>query len=373
LTLSLEILYIISMDTKPSKNRTRSPAIIALAALIALTAVTAAAKDTLTFAAVGDIMMGLNYPDNAPVLPPQDGALTFQSVAGVLRDADITIGNLEGVLLDSGGWAKRCANPSVCYVFRSPERYVKHLADAGFDLMSVANNHSGDFGDAGRAGTVRALTSAGLGFAGFEGTAESYVLEREGIRYGFAAFAPNVGTVSFHDQARAKELIAEVRKKCDILIVSMHIGAEGPRHGRITRQPELFVGENRGNPYAFARLAIDSGADMVIGHGPHVPRAVDLYKGKFIAYSLGNFATNTSVNISGESGYAPIVKIRTDRKGNFIDGEIVSAIQQGERGERRPFLDPTGACVREIKRLTEIDLPETEISIDGKTGKITRK
>jgi hypothetical protein len=363
------------------KYKAENQARIILSTLIAFTALTvvtstpvvAAPKDTLTIAAVGDIMMGLNYPDNAPVLPPQDGALTFESVAGVLRNADITIGNLEGVLLDSGGYAKRCANPSVCYVFRSPERYVKHLADAGFDLLSVANNHSGDFGDAGRAGTVRSLRSAGLGFAGFEGIAESYILERDGIRYGFVAFAPNTGTVSFHDQPRARELIAEVRKKCDIMIVSMHIGAEGSRYSRITRNSELFVGENRGNPYAFARLAIDSGADLVIGHGPHVPRAVDLYKGKFIAYSLGNFATNTSVNISGESGYAPIMKIRIDRNGDFIDGEIVSAIQRGERGERRPYLDPAGACIKEIKRLTEIDIPETGISIDGKTGRITKK
>jgi hypothetical protein len=365
------------MKTHKVKKRLRIflSTLIAFTALAAVTVIPAAAapKDTLTFAAVGDIMMGLNYPDNAPVLPPQDGALTFESVAGVLRNADVTIGNLEGVLLDSGGYAKRCANPSVCYVFRSPERYVRHLTDAGFDLMSVANNHSGDFGDAGRAGTVRSLRSAGLGFAGFEGIAESYVLERDGIRYGFVAFAPNTGTVSFHDQPRAKELIAEVKKKCDIMIVSMHIGAEGPRHSRITRNSELFVGENRGNPYAFARLAIDNGADLVIGHGPHVPRAVDLYKGKFIAYSLGNFSTNTSVNISGESGYAPIVKIRTDRNGDFIDGEIVSAIQRGERGERRPYLDPAGVCIKEIKRLTEIDLPETGIAIDGKTGKITKK
>jgi hypothetical protein len=355
-------------------DKIRNSAKIFLSALAVLALPAAAGgKDTLTFAAVGDIMMGLNHPGNAPTLPPQDGALTFESVAGALRDADITVGNLEGVLLDSGGMAKQCANPSVCYAFRSPERYVKHLVDAGFDLLSVANNHSGDFGDAGRAGTMRSLRGAGLGFAGFEGTAESCVIERDGVRYGFAAFAPNVGTVSFHDRQRAAELIAEVRAKCDILIVSMHIGAEGPRHSRVTRRPELFVGENRGNPYDFARFVIDRGADMVIGHGPHVPRAVDLYKGKFIAYSLGNFATNTSVNISGASGYAPIIKLRTDGKGNFIDGEIISAIQRGERGERRPYLDPDGECIAEIKRLTEIDVPEAPISIDGKTGKITKK
>jgi len=342
-------------------------------ALVFFLAASIRAADTLAFAAVGDIMMGLNYPAAAPVLPPQDGALMFESVAGVLRGADITVGNLEGVMLDSGGTVKRCGNPNVCYAFRMPERYVKHLVDAGFDLMSVANNHSGDFGDAGRKGTVRVLTDAGLGFAGFEGTAETYVLDRGGVRYGFAAFAPNMGTVSIHDAQRAKEIISDLRKRSDIVIVSMHIGAEGPKHTRVTRKAEAFVGENRGNPYEFARLAIDNGADMVFGHGPHVPRAIDLYKGKFIAYSLGNFATNTSVNIVGISGYAPIVKIRTDKSGNFIDGEIVSAIQEGENGARRPVLDPSGACIKEIKKLTEADIPEAGIVIDEKTGKITRK
>jgi len=331
-----------------------------------------AAKDTLSFVAVGDIMMGLNYPESAPALPPQDGKLTFTDVQDVLRNADITVGNLEGVLLDSGGSAKQCSNPSVCYVFRMPERYVNHLVEAGFDLMSVANNHSGDFGEAGRKGSIKALKGAGLGFAGFEGTAETYSLEKDSVRYGFAAFAPNTGTVRINDTEKAKRLISELRKTSDIVIVSMHIGAEGPGYAHITRKTENFVGENRGNPYEFARIAIDAGADMVFGHGPHVPRAMDIYKGKFIAYSLGNFATNANVNISGISGYAPIVKIKTDGKGNFIEGEIISAIQKGEKGERRPFLDSTGACISKIKELTEADIPETGLSID-KSGKISLK
>ena len=356
-------LYII-----PMKSHTVKKTVLALC----LFAVSAWAADTLTFAAVGDIMMGLNYPNSAPILPPKDGALTFESVGEALRSADITVGNLEGVMLDSGGTAKRCANPNVCYAFRMPERYVKHLADAGFDLLSVANNHSGDFGDAGRKATVRVLSAAGIGFAGFEGTAETHVMEKDGVKYGFAAFAPNIGTVSFHDLQRAKELLVGLRKTSDIVIVCMHIGAEGPKHSRVTRKAEAFVGENRGNPYEFARFAIDNGADIVFGHGPHVPRAIDLYKGKFIAYSLGNFATNTSVNINGISGYAPIVKIRTDKSGNFIDGEIISAIQEGENGERRPVLDATGACVKEIKWLTEEDVPETGIAI-GNDGKIRLK
>jgi len=336
--------------------------------LILLASVAFAAKDTISFAAVGDIMMGLNHPSSKPILPPQDGELTFASVKEVLQSADLTIGNLEGVLLDSGGNAKQCSNPDVCYVFRSPERYAKHLVDAGFDLVSVANNHSGDFGEIGRKRTSETLKKAGIGFAGFEDLAETYVLEKDGVRYGFVAFAPNNGTVRFLDLPKAKSLISELRKKSDIVIVAMHIGAEGRGNSNVTRKTEMFVGENRGNPYEFARFAIDNGADMVFGHGPHVPRAIDIYKGKFIAYSLGNFATNTSVNITGVSGYAPIVKIKTDSKGNFLEGEIISAIQEGENGSRRPILDPTGACIKEIKKLTEKDVPETKlfISEDGK-------
>ena len=328
-----------------------------------------AEKDTLTFAAVGDIMMGLNYPDNSAILPPQNGELTFASVREILRDADITFGNLEGVLLDSGGTVKQCSNPNVCYAFRMPESYVEHLVNAGFNLLSVANNHSGDFGETGRKSTQKVLTEAKIGFAGFEETAETHILEKDGVRYGLAAFAPNRGTVNFNNSAHVKKLISDLRKNSDIVVVSMHIGGEGKGFSHITRKPETFVGENRGNPYEFARFAIDNGADIVFGHGPHVPRAIDIYKGKFIAYSLGNFATNTSVNIVGINGYAPIIKIKTDRKGNFLEGEIISAIQQGDNGERRPILDPTGACIKEIKRLTEADIPETEIKISG-DGKI---
>ncbi len=327
---------------------------------------------TLTFVGVGDIMMGLNYPDESPVLPPEDGALIFSDVKAILQDATLTIGNLEGVLLDLGGTPKRCSNPKLCYAFRMPERYVNHLVDAGFDLLSVANNHSGDFGPTGRETSQEVLKKAGLGFAGFEGMSEKYYLEKDGIRYGFTAFSVNNGTLRVTDAAKAKQVISDLRDSSDIVIVSMHIGAEGKKFNRITRKTEHFVGENRGNPYAFARLAIDAGADIVFGHGPHVARAIDLYKGKFIAYSLGNFATSTSVNITGVSGYAPIIKIKTNKNGDFLEGQIYSAIQQGPDGARRPLLDTTGACISEIKKLTEKDIPEAKIVIE-KDGNIILK
>ncbi|MCL2219205.1 MAG: CapA family protein [Chitinispirillia bacterium] len=342
------------------------------ALVLMLAAAVAAAKDTLSFAGVGDILVGRNWPDATPVLPPEDGASVFKDAKDILRGVDVAFGNLEGVFLDSGGTPKQCSNPSMCHNFRMPERYVKHFVDAGFDLLNVANNHSGDFGDAGRKTTARVLQEAGIGFAGFVGTHETYVLEKGGIRYGLVGFAPNIGTVSIHDIPRAQQLVRELKAKSDIVIVSSHMGAEGAKHANITRKPETFVGENRGNPYEFARQMIDAGADIFFGHGPHVVRAMDLYKGKFIVYSLGNFATTTGMNINGTAGYAPIVTIRTDRHGNFIDGQIHSFIQSGVSGERRPFADPTGACIKEFKRLTEADIPEVGLTI-GNDGKIRLK
>ena len=339
---------------------------------LAFSAVAHAQRETVSFAAVGDIVLGLNYPEGAGLLPPEGGELIFESVRGVFVGADIVFGNLEGVLLDSGGTPKKCSNPKVCHVFRMPEGYVRHLVGAGFNLVSLANNHAGDFGDEGRRSTQKVLSDAGIGFAGLLGSAETRVLEKDGIRFGFAAFAPNRGTVVFHDLEGAGRLIKKLRGESDIVIVSMHIGAEGAAHAHLTRKKETYLGEDRGNPYEFARFAIDNGADLVFGHGPHVLRAIDLYKGKFIAYSLGNFATSAGINISDTHGLAPIIKIKTDRKGDFIEGEIVSAVQRGERGERRPFLDPTGLCVKEIKRLTEEDIPEAPLTI-GADGRIRPK
>lgn len=336
-----------------------------------------AAGESLTIIGVGDIMMGLNFPDEKPALPTQDGELTFSEVKDILRDADLTTGNLEGTLLNKGGLPKPCCRVTKksgnCYCFRSPEHYTKHLLDAGFDYVSVSNNHSGDFGNEGKIGTMRALNEANLAYAGFENSCEQRFLELNGVRYGFASFSVSSGTLTVFNTEKAKKTIAALRDSADIVIVTMHVGAEGSKYTHVTREMEEFLGDKRGNPYQFARLAIDAGADVVFGHGPHVPRAIDLYKGKFIAYSLGNFATSTSVNISGVTGYAPIVKITVDKKtGNFKEGQIYSFIQRGNNGDRKPTRDDKGACIKLMKELTEQDIPEAGVKISD-DGKITLK
>jgi hypothetical protein len=305
-------------------------------------------------------MMGSNYPDSGG-LPPQDGLLLMKDVEPILRNADVTIGNLEGVLLDQGGIAKTCRDPKVCYVFRSPERYVQNLVNAGFDAMSLANNHAGDFGYVGMQSSINTLEKAGLYHAGQ--TSKPYsTFERDGIKYGFIAFAPNTGCNNINDLVSAKKMVAHLDSITDIVIVSFHGGAEGPDHQRVTRKNELFYGENRGNVYQFAHIVIDAGADVVFGHGPHVTRAVEVYKNKFIAYSLGNFCTYRGINVSGVSGLSPIIKVYTDRKGFFFKASVTSTQQSYLSSVK---LDPQNQVLKRIQALTKSDFPESEVTIDS--------
>ena len=323
-------------------------------------------KRELSVIGVGDIMLGSNYPSEAK-LAPNDGKDLLREVREILKNADVTFGNLEGSFLDSGGTTKPCNNG--CYFFRMPERYVAYLLEAGFDVMSIANNHMGDFGETGRKNTVKTLQKAGIAYAGLEDICETALFKIGGIKYGFCAFAPNKATVRITNIEYAKKLVAELDSICDIVIVSFHGGAEGQAHNRVTRKSETFYGENRGNVYEFAHAVIDAGADIVFGHGPHVVRAAELYKDRFIIYSLGNFCTSGDFNINGINGYAPMVKVYTNETGCFLRGEIISAIQPDKKG---PVLDSKHAAAKEIKRLTELDFPESLLKIT-EDGTIERK
>lgn len=323
--------------------------------------------DLFTVIGVGDIMMGTDYP-NTSYLPPNDGRYLLRPLHHVLHNATVTFGNLEGVLLDGEGTVKRCRNPDLCYAFRSPERYVYNLVEAGFDVVSLANNHTGDFGPEGRVATVNALNRAGIAFAGTLDYPYT-IIERRGIRFGMAAFAPNVGTVSIHDIANAQRIVKHLKANADIVIVSFHGGAEGADHQNVTCETEFYYGENRGNVCNFARKVIDAGADIVFGHGPHVTRSVDIYKDRFIAYSLGNFCTYARFNLRGENGIAPVIKVYTDRTGRFIRAEV-TPIRQIGRGE--PIIDRNRGAIKSLQRLTLEDFPDSQLVITDE-GIIKRK
>ncbi|WP_062052716.1 CapA family protein [Aquimarina longa] len=305
--------------------------------------------------AVGDIMMGTDFP-NKSYLPPE-GKGPFDDVNSILTKADLLFGNLEGTLTDEGKNAKHCSDPSKCYSFRSPEYFGKFLEEAGFDVMSIANNHIGDFGSIGIKNTSKTLEKHSIAYAGVFAQ-PSTIFEKDGITYGFCAFAPNKDCIKIHNLTNAKKIVTELKEKVDIVIVSFHGGAEGLKHTHVTRKTERFYGEDRGNVYKFAHTMIDAGADIILGHGPHVTRAFEVYKNRFIAYSLGNFCTYSRFSLGGIKGYAPIAEIEVDTKGNFIKGKLHSAKQIDEI---YPFIDEKKRALKEIKRLTEKDFPESKI------------
>ena len=318
---------------------------------------------------VGDIMMGSNYP-SAGSLPPDDGKYLFEDVKEILEDADITCGNLEGTLLDKGGIPKKCGDSTGknCHSFRMPTRYAEYLKDAGFDFMSLANNHSGDMGLEGRESTYRTLEKNEISFAGTLDYPTA-ILEYDGIKYGFAGFAPNNGTVSILNLDKASEIISDLKKESDIVIVFFHGGAEGNSAQRVPRRNEMYLGENRGDVYEFSHAVIDAGADVVFGSGPHVTRAIELYKNRIIAYSLGNFCTYGKFGLSGATGIAPILKVFVNKKGEFIRGEI-TAIKQIKRGF--PVIDEKGMVIKTMQELAKKDFPNTELII-GDDGKFEKK
>jgi len=309
---------------------------------------------------VGDIMLGSNFP-SASYLPPNNGKNLMQSVYPILQDADVTFGNLEGSILNSGATIKNCKSSNKCYAFRMPEKIVNNLVDAGFDVMSIANNHIRDFGNKGLKNTQKVLGQLGLHYAGLT-SKPSTIFTKDGITYGFAAFAPNVGTQSIRDISTAKKIVSGLAKKTDIVIISFHGGAEGSKYQHVTKKTETFYGENRGNVYQFAHAVIDAGADVVFGHGPHVTRAVEVYKKRFIAYSLGNFCTYGRFNLRGVNGVAPIIKVNTTEKGEFINAKV-TPIKQVGRGVVK--IDKTKRAIQLLRQLTKADFPKSTVTIDS--------
>jgi hypothetical protein len=328
------------------------------------------------FVGVGDIMMGTDFPEakylNPDLTPGADlAALIGPRLLRLLQSADITFGNMEGSLFDGPDDAehKPCKDPKSCYVFRSPSFHGEFLREMGFDVMSIANNHSGDFREAGRDATMAALARNGIAYAGLDlpGARTATLTTGEGARVGVLAVSPNWGTVSINDPDRAAGIVREPAARHDIVLVSFHGGAEGREMTRVPREMEIFYGEERGDVYAFAHAVIDAGADVVLGHGPHVPRAVEVYRGRFIAYSLGNFWTYGRFNLRDLAGVAAVVDLELARDGRLLTARIHSARQLGAGV---PRFDDSGAAARAIAELTARDIPEAGLRF-GPDGEIT--
>lgn len=306
---------------------------------------TPVAPTFITIAAVGDMMIGTDYPKNH--LPDDDAVSFLAHVAPTLYAADIAFGNLEGVLIDGGEPGKKCSNPNACYLFRSPTRYAQHYRDAGFDVLSLANNHARDFGEEGRTSSMEAITAAGMHHSGRVDDFAS--IEHNGLKIAVLAYAVTKNSNVALDYELAFATVAEFAATHDIVVVSFHGGAEGADVTNVPFAEEEYYGEPRGDVVWFARGVVDAGADLVIGHGPHVVRGMERYKDRLIAYSLGNFATYYGISVAGIKGVAPILTTTLDGEGRFVDARIVSTIQLRPDG---PSIDPKQRALNLMRGLS---------------------
>jgi poly-gamma-glutamate capsule biosynthesis protein CapA/YwtB (metallophosphatase superfamily) len=275
----------------------------------------AATAGSLTIAAVGDTMLG-----DTPDLPP-DPASYFSAVQSTLdRGAQIVFGNLEGTLTTSTASKCGSVNGSDCFAFRDPPGYVHYFKQAGFTILNDANNHSFDFGAAGQAQTVQTIHAAGLAQTGLPG--EITIVRARGIKVAFLAFAPYAYDAELLDLPAARSLIERARREAAVVVVYMHAGAEGPDADHVTGREEHYLGEDRGNPEAFAHMAIDAGASLVIASGPHVLRGMQFYRGHLIAYSLGNFAGYDDFATNGDLDTSVILHVTLSATGRFESARI---------------------------------------------------
>lgn len=320
--------------------------------------------EPVTIAAVGDIMLGSTFP-NESRMPPGDGADLLKEVTPTLSAADIAFGNLEGPMLEGGVSAKCPPRSTRCFAFRVPTRYGQHLKAAGFDVLSVANNHAGDFGDYGRASTRQVLDGLGIKHAGSDrGQFAMAVVEAKGKKIAFIGFAHNNISPNVNELDVARQLVEQAAKRADLVVVSFHGGAEGEGAQHVPNRTEIFFGEARGNLPLFARTVIDAGADLVLGHGPHVLRGMEIYKDRLIAYSLGNFATYGWFGLAGATALSEILEVKLSADGKFLSGRIHPVKQEGRGG---PQLDAAKTAIPTLRNLSLIDFPNSapKIADDG--------
>ncbi len=269
----------------------------------------------LTIAWGGDVTLGSAYG-----LPPGAGWPLLAPLASTLRAADVAAVNYEGTL--GVGGASKCglAARGDCYAFQAPPANAGSLRRAGIDLVNHANNHAFDYGLAGWRASRAALSKARVRVTG--GRGELVVLRREGATIAFVGFSTYPWSEPMADDAEVQRLVRRASARADVVVLFFHAGAEGSDRTHVPTGPELAYGEYRGDSRHFAHVAIDAGADLVLGSGPHVLRGLERYRGRLIAYSLGNLAGYRNFSTAGASGVSAVLTVSVDRRGRFMGAQI---------------------------------------------------
>ncbi|MEO0934518.1 MAG: CapA family protein [Cyanobacteria bacterium J06641_2] len=268
-------------------------------------------------------------------------------------------GNFESTITNHPYSAKDISRGQV-FAFRSPPKYAKLFAEVGFDVLSVSNNHAMDFGKIGFQDTINNIVNAGMKPVGKKN--QILYLDVENVPVAVIGFCFYEYCNTVQDIDKAKALVDIARKKARIVVISMHVGAEGNNALHVRNQTEFFYGENRGNSVQFARTMINAGADLVIGHGPHVPRAIEVYQGKLIAYSLGNFLGYKVFSTTSFKSYSMILDVKLNSQGDFLSGKIIPVRLNKQA---IPYIDQSFRTVGLLRYLNKSDFPDSSVEINS--------
>jgi hypothetical protein len=293
---------------------------------------------TFTFVGGGDIALTGNAD-----------ARVLAGIRRYLRPADLAIGNLEGTLATSG--TSKCGpSSSDCFTFRGSPHWATKLREAGFRVLNVANNHALDYGTEAQRQTLAALRGARVIHQGLPGQI-AYV--RAGtVKVGLIGCAPYRWAQSLLDVAGTARLVHRAAQNADVVLVYMHAGAEGTDAGHVRGVDESYLGEPRGNAQEFAQAMVRAGADLVFGSGPHVVRGIEWYRGRLIAYSLGNLAGTHTLSTFGSLGESALLRVTLDERGGFKTGSLVPLRLVGAG---TPVFDARGASITRIRALSKED------------------
>ena len=314
-------------------------------------------KNKLTLIAVGDLMMGSDY-QNISQLPSLGGTKLFDATSKFLK-GDIVFANLEGPLT-AREKSEKCRDRKKCFVFRTPPEYGINLANAGFTVLNLANNHGLDFGLDGLKDTTNALKENNLEYFGSPGRS-AIVLKINEINVGLFGVAAHFCCPHINQIKTNQQTIEKLRRKTDLVIVSFHGGGEGLDAAHVTNKNEIYLGESRGNVKKFAHAMIDAGADLVIGHGPHTLRGMEIYKNRPIVYSVGNFLGYKAFNTSGHLKYSMILKVNFSKPNKIENIKVIPLLLDSKVV---PQFDSTGRSIMILNELSQTDFGINALLLD---------
>lgn len=284
-------------------------------------------EKTLTIGWVGD-MVPADFTYNQSI---------FDFVQEKTNTPDLMIGNLEATFAENNRRSKCSFLLTRCYAFRGDTNFADALKSAGFDVISLVNNHSLDYGEEGLHDTEKILKNRNIPF--ISKNTPTLSLEKNGYTIGILGLSTTPPERYFLDYEYIQKEVALLRENHDIVIVIFHGGSEGSTKTEVTGIYEFVGTEPRGNVERSAKTAIDAGADIVLGAGPHVLRKVEYYNNGFIVYSAGNFVggnerllTRGNLGISGI--FTVTVSNKTPRLRHNIDSVLLTK-------EGVPYIDPT--------------------------------